>query len=341
MKQSSQQVLRNPALVFARSQWYARLQGLFDGQHQCTPVALQGICQATEQVDINWRDWMTQALDALAEQAQLSTDQQVFRPLCVNFNPRGVHCVDDLFGAEVFMLDGGWQTRALSMAVGTLQPPELDAHPSWRTLQDFARAFVASDAQGVIFGLPTIASALNIAVNLFGQDILYAMLTQPDAARHDLRVINDLLCSMHRWYAQIIPDQQRQCIVPDGRCQPPGYGQLCGCTTQLVSGDLYRRFIAPLDDALLSLYPHGGMIHLCGSHTQHIPVWREMKPLRAVQLNDRAAEDLPQYFCRLRSDQICYVNPCDAMPVERIIQITGGQRTVIVADTAIGMPAER
>jgi hypothetical protein len=42
----------------------------------------------------------------------------------------------------------------------------------------------------------------------------------------------------------------------------PGHGQLCGCTTQLVSGKMYADFIAALDDELLSLYPHGGMIHL-------------------------------------------------------------------------------
>ena len=30
---------------------------------------------------------------------------------------------------------------------------------------------------------------------------------------------------------------------------------------------------------MLSLYPHGGLLHLCGAHTQHIPVWREMAAL--------------------------------------------------------------
>jgi hypothetical protein len=72
------------------------------------------------------------------------------------------------------------------------------------------------------------------------------------------------------------------------------------------------------------------MIHLCGSHAQHIPVWREMKSLRAVQLNDRAAEELERYFFELREDQIIYLNPCKGMTVEQAMEITGGHRLVIV-----------
>ena len=34
----------------------------------------------------------------------------------------------------------------------------------------------------------------------------------------------------------------------------------------------------------------------------------------------------------LRDDVVFYVNPCEGMPVERIVAITGGQRVVIVAD---------
>jgi hypothetical protein len=74
------------------------------------------------------------------------------------------------------------------------------------------------------------------------------------------------------------------------------------------------------------------MIHLCGDHDQHIPTWQAMQSLRAVQMNDRATEDLPYYFNQLRPDQILYVNPCEQMPVEKILSITGGQRLVLAAD---------
>ena len=56
-----------------------------------------------------------------------------------------------------------------------------------------------------------------------------------------------------------------------------------------------------------------------------------MKSLKAVQVNDRAAEDLQLYFDGLREDQILYLCPCKGMTVERAMEITGGKRLVINA----------
>lgn len=57
-----------------------------------------------------------------------------------------------------------------------------------------------------------------------------------------------------------------------------------------------------------------------------------MRSLRAVQVNDRAALDLPAYFSELRNDQVCYVGPCEGLSPERIVEITGGRRVVLVWD---------
>ena len=232
----------------------------------------------------------------------------------------------------MFPLDGNWQADPLDPPVGALQPPELDADPTWQLAKRIATAFLEADVPVPLFGLPTISSALNVGLNLYGQELLVAMYSDPAAAHRDLAVINDLLCEIHAWYLQHLPAVQLQPVVAAFRTQPPGFGQLCGCSTQLLSEATYREFIAPLDDQLLSVYPHGGMIHLCGAHAQHLSTWREMRSLRAVQLNDRAVDDLELYFDGLREDQIIYANAYEGMPVQRIMAITGGQRVVIVAD---------
>ena len=59
-----------------------------------------------------------------------------------------------------------------------------------------------------------------------------------------------------------------------------------------------------------------------------------MPSVRAIQVNDRATEDLELYFRELREDQIIYVNPTATTPVERVMEITGGRRVVIVADVS-------
>jgi len=82
------------------------------------------------------------------------------------------------------------------------------------------------------------------------------------------------------------------------------------------------------------------MIHLCGTHTQHIPL-KKMPSLRAVQVNDRAAQDLEIYL-REMPEKIYYVNPCEGMPIERIEELAKTRKVVICAEPVqrIGKIAE-
>jgi len=325
--------LNNPELIKHRDDWLEKLNALFSCQLSSAhrPLFLNGIAKYTEEFNFNWGNWLETSLTELADDSDKAMDNSAFRPLCINFNPHGVHFIDFLFGAEVFQLeDNSWQVRTLDSPIGYLQKPELDNLPAWQLMKDFADKFLNYNLETVTFGLPTIASALNIAVNLYGQEILVEMITNPEAAKHDFQVISDALCEIHKWYIEYIPAKILQCIIPHERHLPVGYGQLCGCTTQLISAQQYSDSIAEYDNELLSLYPNGGMLHLCGTHSQHIPAWREMKKLRAVQINDTAAEDLELYFEGLRDDQIIYVNVCETMTVKKILEITNGKRVVII-----------
>lgn len=333
------QTLTDADLIQAREHHFARLRSLYDGTLTDLPFVLQGRSgwTATSQYTQPGQ-WVEDSLADLAAHADAIKDTRIFRPLVIEAWQYGVHFVDRILGAEVYDLDGtgNWQAHYLTTPVGELRTVDLDSNETWNLAARTAQAFVRTGVTVPVFGLPVIASVWNIAINLYGQEIILAMYTNPEAARRDLATINSLLCEMHRRFMSILPEGQLQPVCACGRCQPPGYGQLCGCSTQLLSPELYRDFIAPLDDQLLSVYPNGGMIHLCGTHTQHIPVWREMRSLRAAQLNDRAAEDLAIYFNELRDDQILYVNPCDGMPIERILEITGGRRAVMVAEWTPG-----
>jgi hypothetical protein len=330
--------LRSRELLDAREAHFARLRRIFAGERPPAPFQLMGV-EGKGRADpyVEPERWTEEALTELAAQAEKLLDRRVFRPLVVSLYPYGVHFVDRMFGAETFELreKDNWQVRTLAAPVGELSPPDLDRDPTWALARRLAEAFARSGATVPLFGLPTIASALNVGMNLYGQELLVAMHDDPAAAHHDLGVINELLCRLHRWYLEHLPREQLQPVVAAGRTQPPGFGQLCGCSTQLLSPEMYRDCVAPLDDRLLAAYPHGGMIHLCGGHTQHIPVWRAMRSLRAVQLNDRAAEDLEAYFRGLREDQVMYVNPCPGMPAERIVEITGARRLVLVSERVL------
>ena len=333
MKSDTIARLSDRSLLEARTRHFDRLRAVYSGKSLEQVFVVWGILgESGTDPYADPEQWVEDCLDSLADDCLVLLDSNTFRPLVVEYGIYGVRFIDKLLGADPYLKDGNWWSDGLDRPVGALAYPDLAGDETWCLARRAARKFASSGAKAVLFGLPTIASALNVAVNLYGERFLAAALATPEAARHDLFVINRLLYDLHAWYLDTLPLEQLQPVIAFQRTQPPGYGQLCGCSTHLVSAELYEDFLAPLDRDLLSVYPRGGMIHLCGAHTQHISVWRRMEELRAVQLNDRASEDLEAYSEGLREDQVIYLNPTETMTAERAVAITGGRRLVVVAD---------
>jgi len=331
------EILNRKDLIAKRDMWFSRMQNVFDSasdpwndQYVLGVNGINGVGKHDPYTEPEL--WVEDCLEDIAEKYDALENEIYFRPLCVEYGIYGVHYIDKILGADVYFQDDQWYNRYLTTPIGELKAPDLEKDPTWCATKRAIKAFVDADVALPLFGLPTFASALNIAVNLYGQEILMEMLTAPDSALSDLNVINDLLCKLHSYCRETLPESQLQPVISWKRTQPPGYGQLCGCTTQLLSGSLYEEMVAPLDDKLLAIYPHGGMIHLCGSHAQHIDTFRNMKHLKAIQVNDRATEDLLAYFDGLRPDQVIYFNPCKQTSVEKAMEITHGKRLIIAAD---------
>lgn len=333
----AREILNRPDLIEKRDLWFHRMQNVFDSNPDSwnnqyafglCGILAKGIHDPYTEPEL----WVEDCLEYLAEQYKILENKSFFRPLCIEYFIYGVHYIDKMFGANVFFQDNQWYNHYLTTPIGKLEMPNLDKDPLWSLTKRAIHAFLEADVNLPLFGLPTFASALNIAVNLYGQEILVEMVIDPDNALKDLTTINDLLCQLHSNCRSLIPESQLQPVISWTRTQPPGYGQLCGCTTQLVSAQMYRDLVAPLDDKLLSVYPHGGMIHLCGAHAQLINVFRDMKHLRSIQLNDRATEDLKAYYEGLREDQIIYFNPCKETTIEDAMAITHGNRLIIVTN---------
>ena len=325
-------ILNSEELIANREHWFHEMNDLFYGD-RTRHLHLAGLGGDAAHPDLMYTDpeaWIEEAVGYLAEHAPSKISDKYFVPLCIYDSIYGVHFVDRIFGCEVFFQDGQWYNRYLKNEVGQLKKPDLDKDETWALAKRIAKAFLDLNVTAPLFETPVIASPLNIAVNLYGEEILVAMLMEPEAAHHDLQIISEVLTELHQWYRANIPMQQLQPVCSCGRCQPPGHGQICGCTSQLLSPGLYEEFIMPLDDAILGLYPHGGMIHLCGSHTQLIPLFAKMPHLKCVQLNDKAAEDLRFYVEGLRDDQVIYLNPCEGMSTKQALEIAKNKKIVIV-----------
>ena len=324
-----------------RDEWFSRLQDFFDGRevypqgfrmHGSAAWGAVDICTEPEA-------WVDACLEDIAgNRATDVLNDEKFVPVCLWCWIYGVHFMDKIMGGELYFSNGDCNCAYLKTPVGELTEPDLETNETFAIAVRAAKRFAEVGGGYPIFGLPVIASALNIGINLYGQELLISMLEEPEAARKDLETINRTLIRIHKAFRAVLPPEQLQPVISWGRTQPPGYGQLCGCTTQLISGELYRDMIADLDEDLLNVYENGGMIHLCGSHAQHIECFRNMKSLKALQLNDRAAADLPLYFEGLREDQVIYLCPCEEMTIEQAVKLTGGRRLVINAPVSGEIP---
>jgi hypothetical protein len=267
----------------------------------------------------------------MAERRDLLADRAVYRPAVIHMDPLGVHFVDALFGANVYIHGPQVWSDELAIGVSELQPPDLArSEVLMRTLTLMRKAVAASDGR-LLIGAPVLSCAINTGINLFGQRFLTALVDDPAAVRRAVGIITDVMLDLMRVFAARIPDAIRRTSVPENRYAPPGHGLIDGCATQLVSARQYREFFAGSDAAALGASPGGGMMHLCGAHRQHIPALCEMRALRSVQVNDRATDDLSHYVNGLRPDQLLYVAPTEKTPAERVIELVAPERLVLQA----------
>lgn len=275
--------------------------------------------------------WLEDVLGDMAANADELADAVTFRPAAIELDPLGVHFIDALFGAETCIREGQVWSEPLDCDLAELTVADLSGSEVLRKSLRLARLAVEASAGRLLVALPVFSCAINIGINLFGQRLLEALAERPDVARRALGIINDAILQCVRAFRDVVPESIARNSVVCNRYAPPGFGQIDGCATQLVSARHYAEQFAPLDAQLLAAWPHGGMLHLCGAFEQHVDAWAGMIPLRSVQTNDRASEDAALLWERLREDQILYIEPTETVTVERILEITGGRRVVLQA----------
>lgn len=252
-----------------------------------------------------------------------------FSPLVIELDPHGTHFIDALFGAEMKRVGGQAWSDPLPIRPADLQMPDLSADSTLGRALRLAQFAVARVREPMLIAAPVLSCPINIGVNLFGQGLFEEMAEDPEGVRHALRLITDVIAYCMRAFGSVIPSALRRNSVANWRYMPEGFGFIDGCATQLVSARHYEAFFADLDAELLAVFPRGGMIHLCGACAQHIPAWRLMTALRALQLNDRATDDFEAFYTGTREDQVIYVTPNERWPVEHILSFTDGRRVVV------------
>ncbi len=331
-----------PDVMAVQREHADRIRRLFDGE-RLEHVPVIGRLDQREYLDGpgSLASWMEASVAALESGIEAALNPVTFRPFMIEFWPLGVHFVDTLFGAEVYPAGDNFWTNPLPCGLADLTPVDLAADPMTAWAMEALAILTTDLPPQVQLATPVFSSPLNIAVNILGERALTDLSAPGPGELRGMQAIADAIASLHEATRRRFPGSRVRFYASSGRYAPDGFGHVCGCTTQLVGPDTYARYVGPLDAQVLGVYPEGGTIHLCGYHTQHIPCWRAMENLRGVQLNDAAADDFEAYFHGLRDDQIIYIAPTAAMPIARILDLSGGRRVILQALLDEPVPTRR
>ena len=331
-----------PEISAAQAYYSKRFEDLYAGKPVSGPVALNGrmyghshgLWGTNDPDPLNQPSaWIDDVLTDMVANASETANMKTFKPLLAEFDVFGTHYIDALFGAKVYFHEGQVWSEPLDCDMADIAMPDLSKNEVFVKSVALARKVVEVSQGRFFISNPVLSCPINIGINIFGDKLLWGLVERPDAARHALRIINNVILECMKAFNEAIPCKQHRTGCGNSRYAPDGFGLIDGCATQLVSAGHYAEFFAPLDAELLGAYANGGMIHLCGAHAQHIPAWRSMKKLRSVQINDRAADDLLLYAKGLRPDQVIYVGATANTPMSTILEVAKTRPIVIQGDT--------
>ena len=277
--------------------------------------------------------WLGEAINELREEAGLFSDRDVWVPFALTLQRYQLHFLAALFGCPIWERDNiAWRKSltALGWDLADLRKPDLSGNTVYEEMIGLIRFMEDATDGRIPMELPELLSPLTEAVTLFEEPFLVALRDKPELAATVVEIIAETTIEVH---AGLLAAADGAFVYGSlHECTLPGYNTILGCSSQLVSPQCYREHGADWDEALLLSWSAGGSMHLCGSHTQHMDRWREMRGLKAIQLNDRASDDLEAYWTGLRSDQCIVLWPTETMTIDDAVRITGGRRLIIGVD---------
>ena len=319
---------------------------LFEVQHQHQRLMRQLLCgQQPDRVPVfeyaalslpavgpyDCENWLAEKLNELKNNFDLYCDTVTWRIPAFALSRYGLHFISAVLGCEIQQRDNKTWCVPFSQQrqyMENFRIPDLEENQIFLEMLDLIK-FVDEVTQNQLpIELPFLAEPLLAAVDLFGAEFLTLLADEDSLADRLLADISSAILNIRSRLLQAAGNNlcdYHTCACP----MPNGYTFLHGCTTHLVSAQTYRDRIAGLDAMHLTHEAEGGCIHLCGQHTQHIPTWRSMPAVRAVQLNDQASLDVERYWSELRSDQFVVLWVNDNMSLEQVMKTTRGRRLAI------------
>jgi len=275
--------------------------------------------------------WLDNQLGAVKANVEEALDSgSLFYPIIEMFSLFGTHYMDILFGADVKWHEEQFWSENVEYSVADIGRAELEGSELIGQTLELAKWIKERTGGRFLIAMPDVGCPLNIAINLFGERFLMALALAPENARRALGIIAEATRSVYKLLIETVGQETLRCHNAYHTYTPHDYAGLSVCATQLISAEHFRTCVADADDAAVPAVYKGMIQHICGRSTQHIEELARRERVKGVQLNDAGADDFEAYFNGLRADQVVYVSPTDCTPLEKIMSISKGDRTILL-----------
>jgi|GEM_PF-1498608 len=283
----------------------------------------------------NREAWLENQLRAVKVNVEESLDSHcLYYPLIEMASFYGTHYIDALFGNDVQWVENQFWSKEQTCEVSELQMPDLDDSSLLKETVELAQWVQEKAGDRFVISMPDVGSPINVAVNLFGERFFLEIAMDPESAERALKMVAEVTRRVYQELVQAVGQKAIRCHNAFYVYTPYDYAGLSLCATQMISPANFSESVADADDLCVPDCYRGMIQHICGSSKQHVEEMARRPRIKGVQLNDNGADQFEDYFNALRPDQVFYLRPTQQMPIEKILEITCGQRLLLTVTEA-------
>lgn len=161
--------------------------------------------------------------------------------------------------------------------------------------------------------MPDLQGPMDTAEQLWGGEVLLALLEQPELARALMACIVKAMLAAIQCYRPLTREWRGEESTTQHGYQIPGQLLIRNDSSILVSPQTYAEVIRPFDEQVLQAVG-GGSIHFCGNGTHLVEPMLHLDALHGLDLGQSAMVDLPAVYaaCRPRRVAITHIMPARA-----------------------------
>ncbi|WP_394918370.1 uroporphyrinogen decarboxylase family protein [uncultured Robinsoniella sp.] len=176
----------------------------------------------------------------------------------------------ELMGCEVkYQADNSPQIICRDLdedEIGEIYAPELETSEVWQRTQ--RQIDYLLDHFGYVESYINLQGIQNISMDLMGQEAMVVFYTAPEEAEHLLHEITKLSISVGKRLKGLSDDISGGVTAIVRKVRPNIY-LTSNCSVEMISNDLYEKFLLPCDQNLAKAFGSFG-VHHCGATMEHV-----------------------------------------------------------------------